>query len=360
MILKTYKIYFIKKFTSTLINILLVFFVIVLIVSLFEEMSFFSNTNVSIVTPLTLSFLNAPSVIYEMLPFIFLISTQFFFMHLQKNEELTTFKYFTLTNIQLIKNLSIISFVLGLIMVTFFYNFSSVLKHNYLQIKNQYSNDNKYLAVVTENGIWIKDEIEEITSIINADKIIERQLINVTISQFDKDFNLLRNISSENIDITNKNWVLSNSIIIKENQNSQFNENMTLVSNFDINKINSMFSNLSSLTIFELFKLKNDYKKIGYSTNDIEIQIQKIYSFAFYLMIMTVLSAILMINIKNQKNVFVNVILGISFSVIIYYINYFINLMGTNNTLPIMISIWLPMFVLTLLISIGLVGLNEK
>ena len=360
MIFKTYRIYFLKKFTSILINILLIFIVIVLIINLFEEISFFSNADVGIMLPLGLSLLNAPSVIYEMLPFIFLISTQFFFMHLRKNEELTALRYFTLTNIQILKNLSVISFGLGLIAVIFFYNFSSILKHNYLEIKNQYSNDNKYLAVVTENGIWIKDEIKNVTSIINADKIIKKKLINITVSQFDKDFNLIRNITSEVADISNKNWLLTNSTVIEENKISEFIIKMNIISSFDIDKINSMFSNLSSLTFLELFKLKNDYKEIGYSTNDIEIQIQKIYSYAFYLMIMTVLSAVLMINISHQKSVLINVVLGISFSVIIYYINYFINLMGLNNTLPIMLSIWLPIFILALLTTIGLIGINDK
>lgn len=360
MILKTYRLYFLKKFSSILINILLIFVIIVLIINLFEEINFFSNTDVGIMLPLGLSLLNAPSVIYEMLPFIFLISTQFFFMHLQKNEELTALRYFTLTNIQVLKNLSVISFGLGLIAVIFFYNFSSILKHNYLEIKNQYSNDNKYLAVVTENGIWIKDEIKNVTSIINADKIIGKKLINISVSQFDENFDLIRNITSEAADISNKKWILTNSIVVEENKSSEFITKMNILSSFDIDKINSMFSNLSSLTFIELFKLKSDYKEIGYSTNDIEIQIQKIYSYAFYLMIMTILSAVLMINISRQKNAFINVVLGISFSVIIYYINYFINLMGVNNTLPIILSIWLPIIILALLTAIGLVGINDK
>ena len=38
-------------------------------------------------------------------------------------------------------------------------------------MKNKYSGDNKYLAIVTENGLWIKDEIDDFINIINAEKI---------------------------------------------------------------------------------------------------------------------------------------------------------------------------------------------
>ena len=53
----------------------------------------------------------------------------------------------------------------------FFYNFSAQLKHIYLDIKNDFATDNKYLAVITENGIWIKDEINDNIAIINASSI---------------------------------------------------------------------------------------------------------------------------------------------------------------------------------------------
>ena len=36
------------------------------------------------------------------------------------------------------------------------------MKNNYLEFKNKYTQDNKYLAVINENGLWIKDRIEVI------------------------------------------------------------------------------------------------------------------------------------------------------------------------------------------------------
>ena len=45
---------------------------------------------------------------------------------------------------------------MGLAIVIVYYNLSSKL--NYTDIKNNYSNDNKYLAVVNDTGLWLKDE----------------------------------------------------------------------------------------------------------------------------------------------------------------------------------------------------------
>ena len=58
---------------------------------------------------------------------------------------------------------------------------------------------------------------------------------------------------------------------------------------------------MSSLTYFELLKLKKDYEIIGYSIDEIEIQSHKFYSLPFMLMAMTIISTIVMFNNRFQK-----------------------------------------------------------
>ena len=61
-----------------------------------------------------------------------------------------------LSNLRIIKNLFFSALLMGIIIVVFYYNLSSKLKFLYTDIKNNYSNDNKYLAVVNDSGIWLK------------------------------------------------------------------------------------------------------------------------------------------------------------------------------------------------------------
>ena len=61
--------------------------------------------------------------------------------------------------------------------VLVYYNAASKLKFFYTDIKNKFSNDNKYLAVVTDSGLWLKDELNENTLIIKANFIEELQTV---------------------------------------------------------------------------------------------------------------------------------------------------------------------------------------
>ena len=347
-------------FFKKVIIISSIFFALVFIMNLIEEITFLKNSDNNFYLPILLTFLNTPALLYEVFPFIFLISTQFFFIEIIESKELFTLKGFGLSNLDILKFLSFISFFLGIIIVIFFYSFSSILKNQYLLIKNNYSNDNKYLAVITENGLWIRDIMGDKITIVNADKIMGEFLLNASITEFNNRFQVQKNSIAEKINIVDKDWILYNATISDKDNNTERLRKTTFFSNFDLDKINSLFSNLSSLTFFELIKLKKDYKLIGYSTNDIDIQIHKIYSFPFLLTIMTLISGILMMNIKYQKNIMLHIFIGIFLSVIIYYISHFSALLGSNNRIPLILSVWFPVLILTIISSVGLVRVNEK
>ena len=357
--MKTYIKFLINLFNISLLKIFIVFFIIILITNILEQIEFFKNIDLSFSYLFFLSLLNTPSVLFEILPFVFLLSTQLFFINLIDKNELQVFKYTGLDNIKIIKILGLYSFILSIVMVIFFYNGSSILKNSYLLIKNNYSDDNKYLAVITENGLWIKDEINENINIINASKVNNEFLLNVSITRFNKDFNIIEILQSEKVDITSKKWKIFNPIILKGNSQSPLDE-LVLQSNFDLQKINGLFSNLSSLSIIDLITLRKSYISLNYSVTDINSHLLKIVSYPVYLTLITIFSGIIMFNIGYQKNTFFNITLGIFLSVIIYYINNFFSALGTNEKIPLTLSIFLPLIILLIINFISIIKLNEK
>ena len=125
-------------------------------------------------------------------------------------------------------------------------------------------------------------------------------------------------------------------------------------------KISELYGDLGSLTLWSLEKLKDDYNKLGYSTLDVKIHQQKIYSYFLYFAIMTVLSSILMLNVGYNKSKIFHIIIGILLSVIIYYMNFFLKTLGESQKIPYLIAVWLPLAILSIVSLIGLVRINEK
>ena len=360
MFLKIYKRYIIQNLLLITLKTSLIFLSLITIMGIFEEVSFFSELDVNFYVPIILVLMNSLSILYLIFPFIFLISAQFFFIKILDSNELIAFKNYGLSNNKILSIVALTSFVAGIVIISVFYNVSAILKFQYLDIKNKYTNDNKYLATVTENGLWIKDDNGLEVYFINAEKVSPNKLHNVDVLVFDENFQLNRSIFTAEADISNNEWLMSKAIVTNPFGNKKTVDNYSLITNFNYIKINTLYSDLSALNIYELMKLRNSYNSINYSITEIDIHIKRIYSYPFFLTIMTIFSSIIMLNIKHQRPKIFYAIGGILMSVIIYYMNFFFGALGKNEQIPIILSIWLPIFLLSIISLIGTIRLNEK
>ncbi|MDC3042081.1 LptF/LptG family permease [Candidatus Pelagibacter sp.] len=357
--MKTYHKFVLTIFFKSFIFVSLIMISLVIILNILSELEFFRNTNVNLLFPIYLSLLNSPSLMFEMFPFIFLVSTQLFFINLFSDNQIQIFKYSGLKNSKILMIISLFSLFLGIIIITLYYSFSSNLKNFYLELKNNYTADDKYLAVVTKNGLWIKDNLDGNISIINASEINNNYLIDTFISQFDENYEILKNIHSKKIDISKNEWVAYDVKIYTNNQSEDIST-IILESNFNYQKIQSLFSNLSSLSILKLIDLRENYKSLNYSIVEVDLELNKIISYPIYLTLMTILSSIIMFNIKRYSSTTFKISIGLFLSVIIYYVNNFFYVMGKTEKFDILISIWAPLSILLFLNFIMFSKINEK
>jgi lipopolysaccharide export system permease protein len=357
---KVYQRYLINNFLIKFLYLSLIFFSLTFILSILEEITFLKNIEVPFWFPYFLTILSAPITLFEIFPFIFLLTTQFLFYEMFKKRELVLLKANGLNNLKIVKILFFLAFAIGIFNIVIYYNFASKLNFQYSNIKNKFSDDNKYLAMVTQSGLWIKDEINEKTLLIKSELIKENILSKTIINEFNDDFELVRTIQSEKIDISQNKWIIFNPIITKNNITEQVDDTIYLKTNFNEKIINNLFSNISTLDILKLFSLIEDYKKIGYSPDEILLHLLKLFTMPIFYGILTILSAIIMFNLSNDKPLIFHIALGILMSVIIYYMNFIFSSLASNGRIPIIASIFFPILILSFFTIIGLIDINEK
>jgi lipopolysaccharide export system permease protein len=324
-----------------------------------QELKFFSDLNIKLYFTIFLVFLNLPSILFEILPFVMILSLMVLLLDLNNNGELITFKNNGLNNSKILQTLSFTSIIFGLLIMILFYNISAILKFNYLSFKQNFTKDGKYLASITENGLWIKDEIDEKIIFVNAKKIKKNYLEEVDIINLDKKFNYLNAIIVKKINITENTWVLENPTIFYDNNQKKELEKFKIKTNFNYEKIKNLYSDLNSLTILGLIELKKSYLSVNYSTTEIDYQIHKVLTIPIYFLILSVLSIIISLNSKLD-NRFTLIGSGVLMSVVIHYFSNFFGLMAKNDKISITLSIWGPFIILLLISIIGLIRINEK
>ena len=348
-----------KIFLKSLVFVFMIITSLVFILNILSELEFFKNEEVGINFTLFLSLINSPIQIFELFPFIMLITVQLFFIKIFENKEIDIFKYSGLKNSSILLILSILSIITGIIVITVFYHASSNLKNIYLDVKSEFRTDGKYLAVITKNGLWIKDKINNKIIITNSSAINGRYLENSFITEFDEEFNVIRNIESNKIDIFEKKWKIFNSKIYKDND--YINEDLLyLRTNFDLKRIQTLYSNLTALNFKELYDLRQNYKRINSSTTEVEMHILKLISYPIFLLLMALFSSLIMLNIKNIKGTTYKIVIGLFFSVLIYYLNNFFYVLGSTERISMILSIFSPLLILLSVNCLMIYKVNEK
>ena len=360
--MKQHERYLTSLFLKNILIIVVVFIFLSFFLNVFEEIKYFENKTSETYVPIFLTILNIPSIVFEILPFIFLLGVMFFFISLYEKDEIELLRSNGIDNLKITTIISIVSILLGIILIVLYYSFSANLKSLYLNIKYKYSDSSDHLAVVNEDGLWIKEKSIDNKKIfiINAKIYKINSLERLEITELSNKYELLNTIVSEKADIREKTWNLSNVKIYSQDKKTRFLDNYLYSSSFNEKIISNLYSNLNSLNILQLIKLKDNYKLIGYSATEVSLHLNKIYSLPVYLTLTTIIGALLMFKLTFIKSKFFLVVVGVLVSVVFYYINYFSILFGKNETLPVEIAVWLPQLLILLICTLGLTKLNEN
>ena len=354
--------YLAREFLKITINMSLVFFALGFIVNLFEEINFFKDLDVGIEVPIILSALYVPNLLYNALPFVILLSGIWFFQKIKKTDEIIAMKVSGMSNFSVIMVPSIISVILGVFVVTSINPITSILVKKYETIRGSYEKEQNYLAAITVNGIWIKEKNFGKNYIIRSQNLDNQSLINLTIYEFDYNNNFLKRIEAKSADISSLNWKLNDAKVI-DKDGKIVSENINKLpyqSRYDIKKIKSLYSNLDTVSFWNL---ENEIKLLenrGYSTRAMKTKLQRSLAFPFFLLSMVLLSGVFTLGNRSKEDNLAYVFIAIITSVLIFYLNDFSAALGKTEKLPIEVSVWMPIVIIFIFGAAGLIHANQK
>jgi lipopolysaccharide export system permease protein len=353
--------YLMVKFSKIIFNTILVFLSLGVILNLFEEIEFFKNLNLSFTLPIVLSLSFVPTLILELFPFIIFLSSMFYFLHLKSSKDLLLIKVFGYSNAKIILILSCFSFLLGLVVLMAINPITSTLIKYYETEKAQYARDVDHLISINRNGVWIKEIDNFGYKIINAEKINNDILEKVSIYIFDDTHKLTKRLESESAVITSNPWIMKNVHIYDSTKTSGFFlENYELKSDKILDKIISLYKNLDTISFLDLILNYSELNKKGYSKKILNEKINKFVSLPVFLFLMVVLASIFTVGSLKSKQNFYYVIISILTCVAIYYFKDLSIALGQTGKISLILSVWMPIIVISLFCLIGVVQINEK
>mgnify|MGYP006110928201 CR=1 FL=1 len=354
--------YLIINYSKVVINTILIFLALGIVLNLFEEIEFFKNLNQSFTLPFVLSLSFVPTLILDLLPFVIFLASVFYFLRIRANKDLLSVKVFGFSNLRITLIIAFFAFFFGCFILIAINPITSSLVKYYETEKAKYARDVDHLISVNKNGVWIKEIDDTGYKIINAEKLEGEFLKEISIYVFNSDNNFMKRIESSSANISENPWKMEKVRIY----NSKDNFQQINLEKYDFNtekvldKINSLYRNLNTVSFISLIKDYSNLNYIGYSKKLLNEKIHKFISLPFFLFLMVLLAAIFTLGSVNDKQNYYYIIVSILTSVVIYYFKDLSIALGQTGKINLVLSVWMPIIVISLLCTIGVIQINEK
>ena len=173
---------------------------------------------------------------------------------------------------------------------------------------------------------------------------------------------MFERINAKTSDISNSNWVAKDGDRYTFGESNTREDFKTLIinSNYDKEKLNSIYSNLDTISFYKLMRNTEELVKKGYNPALLKEKKHFYLSLPFFLALMVCLAGIFTLNDNEKKQNIYYIILSILACVIVFYLKSFSSALGTTERIPLLISVWAPVLILSIFCSIGILQIHDK
>ena len=151
---------------------------------------------------------------------------------------------------------------------------------------------------------------------------------------------MLERIDSNKVDVSNNLWTLNNAKIYNPSVENQYiNKDIyNLKSNYNIDKINSLYKNLDTISFLTLVTEYQSLNERGYSKTLLNEKLNIFFSLPIFLLLMVVLASIFTLGSVNQKQNIYYIFISIITCVVVYYFKDLSIALGQTNRVSLTLS----------------------
>jgi lipopolysaccharide export system permease protein len=357
--------YIVKEYLKSLLIVICVMFSIILLITLLDEFNYYkSNKDLKFIKFIIFTFLKIPNLLFNLFPFIVLFGGIVFYLKIYNYNEVISLRVMGYSNIKIILIPALTSFVMGYLIVFIVVPFTSSMLKYYEELKSE-NDQTKNLVFINETGIWIIDKNENEKNFIRIEKINKNflNISQITIYNYDKNNNFIKRIDAAEGNINDNNWELYKvSIISSYNKKNTENylRNYDYKTNIKISELKNIYKNTDTTSLLDINKEMLILEDKGYSITDLKIRYQKLISFPIYLLAMSILSGLMIINLGKTSNYLKYGSYGVIISIIIYFLNDLSITIAKSGVISVDFSVWIPIFLIILINLVGIMQVNAK
>ena len=346
----TLHLYFARRFIKSCVSVLLVFFAILSLVDLVEQIRRFGSTETSFGTLLVLTVLNVPDALYRILPLITILATLSLFLALARSSELVVTRASGRSALKSLIAPVVMSLLVGILAVAVFNPIVAATQKQYEVMTQRISGVASTLSVSSE-GLWLRQGSPDGQTVIRADRanLDGTVLFDVTFLGYAPDGSPSFRIEADQAELVTGAWSITNAKEWRFDTNAVIPEidafespQMSLASNLTRAQILDSFGTPSAVPIWELPRFIARLEAAGFSARVHRTFLHMELALPVLLVAMVLVGAGFTMRHTRFGRTGLMVLLALGLGFTLYFIRNFAAILGENGQIPIVLAAWGP------------------
>ena len=357
----TLHLYFARKFLWAFFSVLFIFFAMLALIDLVEQLRRFEGDDVGFGDVVALTFLNVPTGLYQILPLIVILATLTLFLSLARTSELIVTRASGRSALRALVSPVIAAFLLGALAVAAFNPIVAATQTQYELKAQRFSSGEASVLSISDEGLWLRQGGADGQTVIRAYRanLDGTRLVAVTFLSFSPDGTPARRIEAEGAQLTPGAWQLTNAkewtLVGSSNPERAAARHETLTVSTDLtrDRIQDSFGTPSAIPIWELPRFINQLERAGFSANQHRVWLQMELATPLMLVAMVLIGAGFTMRHTRFGRTGTMVLLAVMMGFGLYIIRNFAQILGETGQIPILLAAWAPP-VAAICLSLGL------
>jgi lipopolysaccharide export system permease protein len=357
----TLSLYIARRFLGMVGRVFLIFFAILLLIDIIEQLRRFSDQGISLGEALQLALMNVPESMYQILPLIMIMGAIAMFLGLARSSELVVVRAAGRSGLRFLMVPVLVAVGLGLLAVAFFNPLVAATSKAYDDKRSVLSQGGRSVLSVADTGLWLRQGSQDGQTVIQAARSNSdgTELFGVTFLGFDADGLPSTRIEAETAKLVAGAWEISGTKTwdLKSANPELLAQAETvpaaLPSDLTPERIRDSFGTPSAVAFWDLPGYIADLERAGFTARAYKLWYQMELALPLLMAAMVLIAAGFTMRHVRFGGTGRMVLLAMMAGFGIFFIRNFAQALGDSGQIPIAVAAWSPP-VAAIMLSLGL------
>ncbi|NSX55723.1 LPS export ABC transporter permease LptG [Parasulfitobacter algicola] len=343
-------LYFARKFIMSFLIVLGVFFAMLALLDLVEQLRRFDTDEVGLPEIVQLTLLNVPTGLYRILPLIVILATLMLFLSLARSSEMVVTRASGRSAMRSLISPVIVALLLGGVALAAFNPIVAATQKQYELKSQRYSSGEESVLSVSSEGLWLRQGSAQGQTVIRASRanLDGTILQDVTFITFTSDGTPTRRIEAAEAQLQSGAWLL---LSVKDwrldsgenpEGTSSLYETLDVETELTRDSIQDSFGTPSAIPIWELPSFIAALERAGFAANQHRMWFQMELAMPLLLVAMVLVGAGFTMRHTRFGRTGLMVLMAVMMGFGLYIIRNFAQIMGESGQIPILLAAWAP------------------